>query len=343
MSQRQTHDDERRATLTGQEALNWLQAEVQSERAQSARLSQQLEQLQAMTLDLVEQVRALEAQNREVAGQAHAAAHLQDGIIAIQDVLNRLQESQSLINARIDRLERERASEMERERANVNELYHRLQALERDVQSWSDRQASLEDFSRRFQEALSRTELAVRSIDTRTDSAETRAARAVEAANRAEQGLAEAERALADLQRETEAVNERARLAQDVAHRFEAQLEASKEAYRDLPALRERLDLLRAERQRVEDRATRLEAAVYELETWRQRQEHVSTTLDARSQALDTRLSQMQEKLDEYRVLLITQLLKLHQSQERLKRRQIEDLEREIKELRKHAAALKDE
>ncbi len=51
----------------------------------------------------------------------------------------------------------------------------------------------------------------------------------------------------------------------------------------------------------------------------------------------------MQEKLEEYRTLLISQLLKLHQSQERLKRRQIEDLEREIKELRKHAASLKDE
>lgn len=339
----QRSPEEQRSFVTEREALDWLQAELLSERAHSARLSQQIEQLQAMVLDLAEQVRAIEAQHREVAAKAANAALVQDGIVAIQDVLNRVQEAQTMLNARIDRLQRERAAEMERERTNVNDLYHRVQALEREVQSWTDRQTSLEDFSRRFQEAISKTELAVRSLETRADSTETRAARAVEGANRAEQGLAEIERVLGDLKREDEALNERVRLVQEVAHRLEGQVEASKEGYRDLPVLRERLELLRAERQRVEDRATRLEAAVYELETWRQKQEHVATTLDARSQALDTRLSQMQEKLDEYRTLLLSQLLKLHQSQERLKRRQIEDLEREIKELRKHAASLKDE
>jgi chromosome segregation ATPase len=335
--------EEQRSFVTEREAIDWLQAQLLSERAHNTRLSQQMEQLQAMVLDLAEQLRTAEAQQREVAAQAANAALVQDGIIAIQDVLNRVQEAQAMINARIDRLERERAAEMERERLHVNDLYHRVQALERDVQSWKDRQTSLEDFSRRFQEAISKTELAVRSLETRADSAETRAARAVESVNRAEQGLAEVERVLADLKREDETLNERVRLAHEVAHRAEGQIEAAKEGYRDLPVLRERIELLRAERQRVEDRAARLEAAVYELETWRQKQEHVATTLDARSQALDTRLSEMQEKLDESRTLLISQLLKLHQSQERLKRRQIEDLEREIKELRKHAASLKDE
>lgn len=335
--------EEQRGFIAEREAIDWLQAELQSERAHSARLSQQVEQLQAMVLDLAEQVRAIEDQQRDVAAQAANAALVQDGIIAIQDVLNRVQEAQTAISARIDRLERERATEMERQRANVNDLYHRVQSIERDVQSWNDRQASLEDFSRRFQEALSKEELALRSIETRADSAETHSARAVESANRVEHRLAEVERVLADLKREDETLNERIRLAQKVAHRLEGQVEASKEGCRDLPALRERVELLRAERQRVEDRATKLEAAVYALETWRQKQEHIATTLDARSQALDTRLSEMQEKLDEYRTLLIGQLLKLHQSQERLKRRQIEDLEREIKELRKHAASLKDE
>ncbi|HWQ28617.1 MAG TPA: hypothetical protein VNN12_06300, partial [Dehalococcoidia bacterium] len=268
--------EEQRSFITEREAIDWLQAELLSERAHSARLSQQMEQLQAMVLDLAEQVRAIEDRQREVAAQAANAALLQDGIIAIQDVLNRVQEAQAAISARIDRLERERAAELERHRTNVNDLYHRVQALERDVQSWTDRQASLEDFSRRFQEAISKTELAVRSLETRADSTETRAGRAVEAANRVEQGLAEVERVLADLKREDETLNERVRLAHEVAHRLEGQIEASKEGYRDLPVLRERLELLRAERQRVEDRAAKLEAAVYELETWRQKQEHIA-------------------------------------------------------------------
>ncbi len=335
--------EEQRAALTGAEAIHWLQAELQAERAHSARLGQQLEQLQAMALDLAEQVRALDAGQRNLGASAAAVSAAHDALLAMQDLINKLQEGQMAVNARIDRLERERRAEGERERTYVNELSHRLQSLERDVQTWADRQNSVEDFSRRFQESLSRLDIAVRDMAARTDSAETKAARAVDSVNRAELTLADAERLLTELKREDEVLNERLRLAQEVVHRIEGQLQTYRDEYKDLPLLRERLDLLRAERQRVEDRATRLESAVFELETWRQKQEHLSTTLDAKYMAQEARLEQMVEKLDEYKSLLIGQLLKLHQSQERLKRRQIEDLEREIKELRKHAASLNDE
>ena len=55
---------------------------------------------------------------------------------------------------------------------------------------------------------------------------------------------------------------ERARLAHEVAARLETELHAQQEEYRVLPLLAERVELLRAERQRLEDRTSRGEESL---------------------------------------------------------------------------------
>ena len=55
---------------------------------------------------------------------------------------------------------------------------------------------------------------------------------------------------------------ERARLAHEVGARLETELQAQQEEYRVLPLLAERVELLRAERQRLEDRTSRAEESL---------------------------------------------------------------------------------
>jgi DNA repair ATPase RecN len=120
-------------------------------------------------------------------------------------------------------------------------------------------------------------------------------------------------------------------------------MHAQVEEYRALPLLAERVELLRAERQRLEDRVSRAEQSLNDAITRLERQDETSTHTDARLKAHDGRLGEMHGSAQEYRRGLSDQLLKLNQMLERMKRRQVEELERDVKDLRVQANQLKNE
>jgi hypothetical protein len=59
--------------------------------------------------------------------------------------------------------------------------------------------------------------------------------------------------------------------------------------------------------------------------------------------ALGSRLDALQEQLTQEKSKILEQLRKMTSSQERTKRRQVQELERELREMRQYVAALSDE
>ena len=94
------------------------------------------------------------------------------------------------------------------------------------------------------------------------------------------------------------------------------------------------------ERQRLEARFSQLEETVNALTAGKEEHQYLLSALDGKHHGYEGRLDALSERLEEYRQQLGDYLLKLTQSQEQLKRRQIGDLEREIKELEQHALGL---
>ena len=84
-------------------------------------------------------------------------------------------------------------------------------------------------------------------------------------------------------------------------------------------------------------RAEPLEALAAELRTAGEEIGRQLTRLDGRDKGLYDRLTGMQAELAASRAQVLEQFQRLQVTQERLKRRQIEDLEREIREMRIHA------
>jgi hypothetical protein len=115
------------------------------------------------------------------------------------------------------------------------------------------------------------------------------------------------------------------------------------EEQRVLPLLQERVELLRAERQRLEDRTSRAEEAIEDARTRLEREEDFTTHVDARMKTYEARVEHVHGVTLDFRRTLTEQVLKLNQMLERMRRREIEESERQVKELRVHANQLKSE
>jgi len=322
------------------DTLRWLQDEVRDARAQAGKLEQQADQLQALFSDLAERSRHHDELLAALAAQLATLASVQEGFHKLQTEAVRLREEQERTRAQAEEAARQHEAEGERARAERAEVIRQLQEIERQVASSAERQSSVEEVGKRYQEAAALAAQHAAQLEQRLEETESRTARSLEAINRFEQKLPEVEVALDNAVRATETSNERTRLVTDVIRRVESEVADLIKQIRELSDLPERLDLQRVERQRLEARFSQLEEMVNSLTAGKEEHQYLLSALDGKHHGYEGRLDALSERLEEYRQQLGDYLLKLTQSQEQLKRRQIGDLEREIKELEQHALGL---
>ena len=323
--------------------LAWLQDQFHLLKAQLGKAQHQTDQTQALALDVAEKLRQQETAIADLATQASAIGPLQEELRQVKEAFGRLQDQQVQLRTQLEETIRQQMAETERERVQVGDLHRRLEGLERNVEGWLDRQSGVEDAARRYQEGIALANLRAEGIEQRQEVLEGRASRNLEATNRIDQEISRIDAAIQGLEREDELQSERARVALEAARRVEALVESEKRDLQALSQLSERIELLRVERQRLEERLAQAEESVNELRGLFARQEQIVGVLDGRTQGYLGRLEALREEILRHRQEFVEHLLKLSTGQERLKRRQIEDLEREIKELKQHAIGLAEE
>jgi chromosome segregation ATPase len=328
---------------TGPEFLGWLNDQVGALKASLARTQQQGEQTQAALLDLNEKLRDAEGRLREITARTMGLPVMQEQLRQLSGLLDRIQDAEVMIDTKFEMLERTSQEERTRDQSEKNDLYRRVQDLERRTEGMAERQGGMDDSSRRVHEEIARANIQYQSLTQRLDSVETRASRTLDALTRVEQTHGELEGAVRALRREDDAMAERVRLAHEVAARIENDLHERQEEYRELPLIAERVELLRAERQRLEDRVSRAEESLADVAGRVERQEEGDARFDVRLKAHEGRLDQVHASTLEFRRTLNDQLLKLNQMIERMKRRQVEELERDVKDLRVQSKQLKDD
>jgi chromosome segregation ATPase len=338
-----TMSDPQHEARSGPDAINWLQDQVTQLKTAVIRMQQQNDQVQAATLDVNEKIRDAEARLREILAKTVGLPTMQDQLRQLSGLMERIQDAEVLIDTKFEMLERTSGEERGRDQAEKNDLYRRLQDLERRSESLTERQSTVDEATRRFQEEVSRSHLQAQSTGQRLEAVESKTARNLDAANRMEQAHSEIEQAIRALRREDDVVAERARLAHEVAARLETELHGQQEEYRVLALLAERVELLRAERQRLEDRTSRAEESLEDVRARMEREEDFSAHVEARLKAQDGRVDHIHSSTLDYRRSLTDQLLKLNQMLERMKRREVEETERQVKELRIQANQLKNE
>lgn len=328
---------------TGAGAFGWTQDQVYQLKARVAQMEQQLEQLRTVAMETGERQRVTEASLDYAIKGPVEAARLQEEINQAAGLIVQLQDQQAETRERLEALGRRRHEEGSRDQNDWVEVVRRVEQIERQIGRWDDRQAGVDEVGKRFQVELSVVRQQLQRIEQQIGETEGKAARGLEGATRAEHTLTEVEASILALQREDETIAERARVAVDVGHRLETTLGEHLEELRRLELLAERIELHRAERQRLEDRARRLDEEMEELRGRVDRADHTQGQLSSNQQGLASRLEALQEQVDEQRTALIDQFRKLTGSQQRTKRRQIQELEREVREMKGYVAKLTDE
>jgi chromosome segregation ATPase len=327
----------------GISTLAWLQDELHLVKAQLAKLQHQMDQTQALVLDTSDKMRQAETSLGSLTSRVTDTSQFQEQVRQVKEVMGRLQEQLAQARGQVEEVVRQRVAESERERVERSDLMRRLVDIERDVEAWQERQSGTEQAARHAQEGVTLLTLRLDNADQRLGGAEEKAARVVEAANRIDNELSKVEAILQELRRDDETQAERARVALEAARRLEGDVDSLKGLRDAATRLDEKLELLRAERQRLDDRHSQLEETVDEMRGRIDHQGQLLSLLDGRTQGLQGRLDSLREDILRSREQLADHLKTLAAGQERIKRRQIQELEHEIKELRQHAIDITEE
>jgi chromosome segregation ATPase len=323
--------------------IGWAQDQLYQLKAAVGALEQQFGHLQSMVTQLGDGMRGVEASLRDALVGAQQAPRLQEELNQTVGLVVHLQDQQADANERLDMLTRREHADETRDEEQWTEVARKVDQLERQVATWHDRQAGVDEVGRRFQEGLSLMRQELQDVGRRLEGTETRSARGLEGANRAEHNLTQVDASILGLQRDNEALTERLRATSDVAHRLENTVNQHLQDLQRVELLAERIELHRAERQRLEDRALHLEEELRDLRQRSEAEEQHRGRLITQQSALGSRLDAQQEQMNEQRTTIIEQIRKLTSSQERTKRRQVQELERELREMRQYVAALTDQ
>jgi chromosome segregation ATPase len=320
-----------------------VQDQIYQLKAQVAQLEQQLDHARSGLSDLGEHDRAFEAGLRQATAQSAQIPNLQTEINQAVALIVQLQDQERDLSEKMDVLTRRRDQDDDHSQQDWSDAVRRIEQLERQVAAWQDRQAGVDEVGRRFQEESATLRVELRQADQRLEATEAKAGRALESASRAENTLTHAEASILELQHQTETIAERARVAAEIGHRLENALSEKLQQLDRLELLAERIELHRAERQRLEDRALHLEDEMRELSGRVDAGDQEQVRMRGQYQGAASRLDALQEQLDQEKALVLGLLRKLLGTEERTKRRQVQELEREIREMKQYVAGLSDE
>src|SRR5262245_57401883 len=207
----------------------WLHEQVTQLKTQLGRLAQTSDQTQAAVLDVNEKLRDVEGRQREITARTMGLPQMQEQLRQLAGLLDRIQDAEVLIDTKFEVMERTTGDERTRDQAEKNDLYRRVQELERRTESLVERQSALDDSTRRYQDDAARANLQFQGVNQRLETVETKTGRNVDAVVRLEQQHAESEQSVRALRREDDVVAERARLAHEVAARVETEMHTLQE------------------------------------------------------------------------------------------------------------------
>jgi chromosome segregation ATPase len=320
-----------------EDVLTWLEDSLRETRGQMVRLEQNVQTTESTLKDLASKVYAVEDGSAAVARRLGDFNAFAVQVQQIQQYVSSIHETIRESERRVGEALRVQQQESERQRLELNDAVRQIELLQRVVEGWGSRFENVEATIGRVQETLTLNRQRTEEIDRRHEATEINASRVSEAFRRYEHLAGRLEVDLEKLQKAQVQTGDRMQAYAETMKRFEEQIDgvaAEVSAQRDIF---ERIDLLRAELHRLEDRIggteTQRDLDRQEIED----HQRLISLLDGKDRGFADRLSMLQGELAAYRELVGEQFNRLHLTLDRQKRHQIEELQRELRDLQVHA------
>ncbi len=329
---------------TMRDALVWLQEQMTQVRDRVARLQQDTDESMSRLAALHERIDELGAGLAGADREGRGIATIRGEVGELRELASQLQQRLASADLRQQKTERLHALDSERERQARSELAKRIDDLSQPALAIEARMNVLEEAQNHQREISATLRQEADGLRSATTDLQGGQSSLSETASRLEARLSALEGRADESARVADRIAERAQLAAERGRRLEKQLDTIvAERLSALDELSEQIGVLRAERARFESRLQATEQRLDRDDELVTEQESRSTQLLGRLKAVDERLAQLQAELDGLNETVVSQLLRFGQTLERQRRRQIGDLEREIREFKQHATRLSEE
>lgn len=314
--------------------VQWLEEEQRQGKALVFKVQQELEQVQGGLWSLGDRLNAVEGAIGAVMAHGSRVARLEEDLRQTRELVERIQTHLDREQQDLSAEERQLQAELARERVARSEVQQRQEQFAREQTAQREKLQALEDANRRRQEELFKLEQALDPLRGQDEQLANRIASSQEQVKRLEQSLEELRQEQRSLQAQDEVAQGRLMHLSDQVRRLEHQEPLLELDQKLTNAITEQADLHRVERQRMERGIVEIQAAYEQYRATLDDLQQQVLQLHGKSQSTAQHLEQLRELLWELRGDLGEQLGAIATGEEQHRRRQIAELEQQIKELR---------
>lgn len=314
-------------------AVRWVEDQLQDTRARLHKLENELDQALKHVWSVDADVRTL-TETVSTSGAATVAVEkLREDIRQLTDWMGRVQDRQNEISNRIDEAARQRQSEVGRERQDVAALSKQIETIERNVVKQGTRVQSLEEAVRHTEDEISEVRLTGHGLERSLAEMATKVERTEEAANRLGEETARLAAALDRQEREDARASERLALLSEQFRRFSERADKLDELADFPQEVKGLLDRATHEREQLSQRMNIVDKLSTEASDVVKALKQTVALIEQRSNNQLAQLTEMASRLQDLEEQTTADLKKIIKVTLRQRRRQIEALNQEVKEL----------
>jgi chromosome segregation ATPase len=317
--------------------LDWVEREIHGLKELTARQGGLIDQLQAQIHDIAGDVSQQEGMLRQVADQLRPLQPLTDDVRQVKELVGRLQKQIGDNQAAAEDGVRLLRAELERGRGERKELLDRIERVER---------ASAE-IKPLFEKAMSSSHRAAQSshelvarqneITAAQGNLALRVERVIEVSRGIEVEVGKRLAHVEELFKQDDILFERVQLLGEMTRRIEEDVEALRGQVGFRQDILERIDMYRSEYARLDERLMALESLVADVEEAARHTQSAVNVIEGRHTGLSERVLNIRSEITAIVDEIALQFGKYNKLQEKHKQRQVEDLQKELRELKYHS------
>lgn len=324
-----------------EETLVMLEGESRAHREASEALARELEQLRRQIQGMVEQSEEQGRATRQVESTITRYQGLPQKVTELSQDAEQLRTAITETRSSLETAERTRDAEALVSSRELREALRRLDGLDDRLELLASEASARESKLEQLGQSLSVLTDWQGEVRQQTEQFELRLQRLTEVSEEVEGRVLAAAQALQE--RPLEVIHERLQILGELAHRAEEALESLRGEHELGQEVRAEMARRRDEQERIEAQVSRLEGAVDNLIVVVDEARGETALLDGRHSGLSERVSLIRRDISEMVDHVREEFTRFSEMQERSRKRQIEALEQELREMKFHTLRPPDE
>ena len=311
----------------------WLENELRDTKARLHKVEGELEQALKHSWSLESEIRKIhEAMNVSGSAVSQLSA-MREELRQLRDQVSKVHDRQAAIANRTEEVIRQRQADSGRGKQDVSTLSKQIEAVARGVGQYEDRMKSLEEIVRRAEDSASGARLGAQALERQFEEVALRGQRSLEAAARLEQDVARLTGDTDALTKVDADLDDKIKLILEGTRRVAERLDKMDDIINFPAEARELIQRANSERDQLAQRIALAEKLGGELTEELQKLTHHIAKIDQRQQVQNAQVMDLTGRVQETSEQLQAQVKRVFQLFLRKRRRQMDTLAQEIKEL----------